>query len=43
MAISKLNENTQDQICYLLEDLRKTEKLKNKDICILLDKLAKNY
>ena len=31
MAISELNEDTQDQICDLLENLQQIEKLKNKD------------
>ena len=40
MAVSELNEDTQDQICDLLENLQQTEKLKNKDIRILLDKVV---
>ena len=43
MAISELNSDTQDQICDLIENLRQFEKLKNKDIRILLDKIVKNY
>ena len=43
MAISKLNEDTQDQICDLLEDLQQKEKLKNKDMRILLDKIVRRY
>ena len=43
MAVSKLNENTQDQICDLLENLQQIEKLKNKDIRILLDKVVRKY
>ena len=39
MAISELNEDTQDQICDLLENLQQIEKLKNKDMLILLDKV----
>ena len=39
MELSELNEDTQDQICDLLENLQQTEKLKNKDIRILLDKM----
>ena len=39
MAISELNEDTQVQICDLLENLQQIEKLKNKDIRILLDKI----
>ena len=41
MAISELNEDTQDQICDLLEYLQQIEKLKNKDIRILLDKIVR--
>ena len=43
MAISELNEDTQDQICDLLENLQQIEKLKNKDIRILLDKIIRKY
>ena len=43
MAISELNEDTQDQICDLLENLQKIEKLKNKDMRILLDKIVRTY
>ena len=43
MAVSEFNEDTQDQICDLLEYLQQTEKLKNKDMRILLDKLARKY
>ena len=43
MAVSELNEDTQDQICDLLENLQQTEKLKNKDIRILLDKVVRKY
>ena len=43
MAVSELNEDTQDQICDLLENLQHTEKLKNKDIRILLDKVVRKY
>ena len=43
MAISELNEDTQDQICDLLEHLQQIEKLKNKDIRILLDKIVRFY
>ena len=43
MAVSNLNEDTQDQICDLLENLKQIEKLKNKDIRILLDKLVRKY
>ena len=43
MAVSELNEDTQDQICDLLENLQQIEKLKNKDIRILLDKIVRKY
>ena len=34
MAVSVLDEDTQDQICDLLENLQQIEKLKNKDLLI---------
>ena len=37
----ELNEDTQDQICDLLENLQQIEKLKNKDMRILLDKIVR--
>ena len=43
MAVSELNEDTQDQICDLLENLQLIEKLKNKDIRILIDKTVKKW
>lgn len=43
MPISELNEDTQDQICDLLENLQQIEKLKNKDMRILLDKIVRTY
>ena len=43
MAVSELNEETQDQIFILLENLKQTEKLKNKDMRILLDKIVRKY
>ena len=43
MAVSVLNEDTQNQICDLLENLQQIEKLKNKDIRILLDKVVTKY
>ena len=43
MAVSELNEDTQDQIYDLLENLQHIEKLKNKDIRILLDKIVRKY
>ena len=43
MAVSEFNEDTQDQICDLLENLQQIEKLKDKDIRILLDKIVSKY
>ena len=43
MAVSELNEDTQDQICDLLENLQQIEKLKNKDRWIYLDKIVRKY
>ena len=43
MTVSELNEDTHNQICVLLENLQQKEKLKNKDIRILLDKIVRNY
>ena len=43
MAVSDLNEDTQDQIFDLLETLQQIEKLKNKDMRILLDKIVRKY
>ena len=43
MAVNELNKNKQDQIFYLLENLQQIEKLKNKDIRILLDKIVRKY
>ena len=43
MAVSELNEDTQDKIFDLLENLQQIEKLKNKDIRILLDKVVRKY
>ena len=43
MAVSELNEDTEDQIYDLLENLQQIEKLKNKDIRILLDKVVRKY
>ena len=39
MAVNELNEDTQDHICDHLENLQQIEKLKNKDIRILFDKV----
>ena len=43
MEVSELNENTQDQISDLLGNLQRIEKLKNKDIRTLLDKIVRKY
>ena len=43
MAVTKLNKDTQDKICDLLENLQQVEKLKNKDMRILLDKIVRQY
>ena len=43
MAVSELNEVTRDQIFVLLKNLQQIEKLKNKDIRILLDKIVRKY
>ena len=43
MAVTKLNKDTQDKICDLLENLQQVEKLKNKDMRILLDKIVRHY
>jgi len=43
MTVSELNQDTQDQICDLIENLQQIEKLKNKDIRILLDKIVRKY
>ena len=43
MPVSELNGDTQDQICDLLENLKQIEKLKNRDIRILLDKIVRKY
>ena len=43
MTVTELNEDTQDQIVDLLENLQYIEKLKNKDMRILLDKIVRKY
>ena len=43
MAVTELNEDTQYQICDLLENLQQVEKLKNKDMRILLDKIVRRF
>ena len=41
MVVTELNEDTQDQICDILENLQQIEKVKNKEIRILLDKIVR--
>jgi hypothetical protein len=43
MSVSELNEGTKSKICDLLENLQQLERLKNKDIRILLDKIVRQY
>ena len=43
MAVTELNEDTQDKIFHLLENLQYIEKLKNKDMRILIDKIVRKY
>ena len=43
MAASEFNEDTEDQICDLLDNLQRIKKLKNKDIRILLYKVVRKY
>ena len=43
MAVSELNEDTQDQICDIIENLQQIEKLKNKNIRVLLDRIVRKY
>jgi len=43
MTVTELNDETHDQICDLLQNLQQIEKLKNKDMRILLDKIARKY
>ena len=43
MVVTELNEDTKDQICDLLVNLQHIEKLKNKDMRILLDKIVRKY
>ena len=43
MKVTELNEDIQDRLCNLLENHQQLEKLKNKDMRILLDKIAKRY
>ena len=43
MAVTELNQETQAQIFNLLENLQQIEKLKNKDMWILLDKIVRTY
>jgi len=43
MSVSELNEDTQDQICDLLENLQHIEKLIKKEIRILLEKVVRKF
>ena len=43
MAVSELNEDSQDKICDLLDNLQQIEKPKKKDIRIFLDKIVRKY
>ena len=43
MALTELNEYTQIQIFDLLENLNQIERLKNRDMRILLDKIVRRY
>ena len=43
MAETELNEDTQDIMFHLLENLQYIEKLKNKDMRILIGKIVRNY
>ena len=43
MPLSELNEDTQGQIGDFLENLQQIEKLRNKDMRILLDKIVRKY
>ena len=43
MALSELNEDTKDQICYLHKNLMQIVKLNNNDMRILLDKIIRKY
>ena len=42
MTVCELNEESQYQICDLLENLQQIKKLKNKNMRILLDKIVRN-
>ena len=43
MAVSELNRDIQYQIYNLLKSLQQAEKLKNKDMRILLDKIVRKF
>ena len=43
MAIAQINEELKDQKCDPLEKLQQIEKMKNKDMLILLDKIVRKY
>ena len=43
MPVTEFHEDTHDQICDLLENLQRIEKLKNKEMRILIDKIVRQY
>ena len=43
MEVSDLTIDSQDQMSDLIENLQQIEKLKNKDILILLDRIVRKY
>ena len=43
MVVTELNEDTQDQICDILENPQQIEKHKYKEMRILLDKIVRKY
>ena len=43
MADTELNEDKHDQICDLFENVQQIEKIINKDMRILLDKIVRKY
>ena len=43
MSVTELNEDPYDQLCDLFKYLQQIEKIKNKDMSILLDKIVIDY
>ena len=43
MTVTELNQDIKDQICNLLENFQQIEKLMNKNMRILLDKIDRKY